>query len=135
MQYLPLNPNSVCYLSLERAAQRYAHDLSIWMKLRERIVSPWLEVRYEDCVANLEGEAKRALAFLDLNWDPKVLQYRERLKEKVVASPTYEAVSRPLYTTAIGRWKNYAKYMEQASEILEPCVKAFGYERGLPRLP
>jgi tetratricopeptide (TPR) repeat protein len=127
MQYLPLNTNSVCFLTLERAAQRYAHDLGIWRRFRETICSPWLEIRYEDCVTHLEREARRALEFLGLPWDPQVLQYRERLKSKAVASPTYEAVSQPLYTSAIGRWKNYRKYLEPCLEILQPAIEAFGY--------
>jgi hypothetical protein len=128
MQYLPLNTNSVCYLTLERTARRYAHDMGIWRRFRETACSPWIEIRYEDCVTQLEREARRALEFLGLPWDPQVLQYRERLKSKAVASPTYEAVSQPLYTSAIGRWMNYRKYFEPCLEILQPCVNAFGYQ-------
>jgi thioredoxin-like negative regulator of GroEL len=127
MQYLPLNTNSVCFLTLERTARRYAHDMEIWLKLRERIATPWLEVRYEDCVADLEGEARRALEFLELPWDSSVLNYRERLKAKAVSSPTYEAVSKPLYTSAIGRWKNYEKYFGPCLSVLQPYVEAFAY--------
>jgi tetratricopeptide (TPR) repeat protein len=128
MQYLPLNTNSVCFLTLERTARRYAHDMGVWLKLREIIPTPWLEIRYEDCVAGLEREARRTLEFLGLPWDPSVLQYRDRLKSKSVTSPTYEAVSKPLYTSAIGRWKHYEKYLEPCLPILEPFVKTFGYE-------
>jgi tetratricopeptide (TPR) repeat protein len=127
MQYLPVNTNSVCFLTLERTARRYAHDMGVWLKLREIIPTPWLQVRYEDCVADLEKEARRVLDFLGLPWDPSVLNYRERLKAKAVSSPTYEAVSKPLYTSAIGRWKNYQKYLEPCLPILRPFIKAFGY--------
>jgi hypothetical protein len=78
---------------------------------------------------NLEREARRALEFLQLPWDPQVLRYRERMQSKAVNSPTYEAVSKPLYTSAIGRWKHYQKYLEPCLEILQPCVEAFGYGR------
>ena len=128
MQYLPLNTNSVSYLSLEAAAGRYAVDLGVWRRLRELLPGPWLEVRYEDTVRQLEREARRSLEFLSLPWDPQVLNYRERLQTKVVASPTYEAVASPLYTRAIGRWKNYARYMEPCLAHLEPLVTAFGYD-------
>jgi hypothetical protein len=128
MQYLPLNTNSVCFLTLERTARRYAHDLGIWLKFRKILTTPWLEIRYEDCVADLEREARRTLEFLGLPWDPAVLDYRERLKTKAVSSPTYEAVSKPLYTTAIGRWKHYRKFLEPCLPILQPLVEAFGYE-------
>ena len=39
MQYLPLNTNSIYFLTLERAAQRYANDIGLWLKLRDRIAS------------------------------------------------------------------------------------------------
>jgi len=128
MQYLPLNPNSVCFLNLERAARRYANDMGTWLRLRELVCASWLEVRYEECVTDLEKEARRAVAFLEMPWTPQVLEYRERLKTKAVSSPTYEAVSKPLYSSAIGRWRNYQKYVEPYLEILKPCLKAFGYD-------
>jgi tetratricopeptide (TPR) repeat protein len=127
MQYLPLNPNSVCFLTLERTAQRYATDMAVWRRLRDTIASPWLQVRYEDTVADLEKEARRALEFLGLPWETQVLNYRERLQNKAVGSPTYEAVSQPLYTRAIGRWKNYRKFLEPCLPILQPSMDAFGY--------
>ena len=126
MQYLPLNTNSVCYLSLERAVERYTIDMGAWRRFREILPACWLEVRYEDTVANLEREARRALSFLGLPWNAQVLNYRERLKTKAVASPTYEAVSRPLYATSIGRWRHYAKYFEPHLSRLQPFVEAFG---------
>jgi len=127
MQYLPLNTNSVCFLTLERTARRYAHDMGVWLKLRDMIPTPWLQVRYEVCVADLEKEARRVLNFLGLPWDPSVMNYRERLKAKAVSSPTYEAVSKPLYTSAIGRWKNYQKHLEPCLPFLQPLIEAFGY--------
>jgi len=127
MQYLPLNANSVYFLTLERAAKRYANDLGLWRKLREKMASPWLEVRYEDTVQKLEHEAQRTLAFLGLAWEPGVLAYRERLKAKAVSSPTYEAVNQPLYTRAIGRWKHYEKHLVNALPHLESIIEALGY--------
>jgi len=127
MQYLPLNANSVYFLTLERTAQRYANDMGLWRKLRSLIASPWIEVRYEDAVNNLEKEARRVLDFLGLEWEPDVLNYREHLRGKAVASPTYEAVSQPLYTRAIGRWKNYQRFLEPHLPILQPSLDTFGY--------
>jgi tetratricopeptide (TPR) repeat protein len=127
MQYLPLNPNSVCFLTLERTAHRYANDMATWRQLRQMIASPWIEVRYEDTVADLEKETRRAIDFLGLPWERQVLAYRDRLKTKVVGSPTYEAVSQPLYTRAIGRWKNYQEFLEPYLPILQPSIDAFGY--------
>jgi tetratricopeptide (TPR) repeat protein len=127
MQYLPLNANSVHFLTLERAARRYANDLNLWLTLREKITSSWLQVRYEDTVGSLERETRRVLEFLGLPWEGQVLTYRDRLKEKAVASPTYEAVSQPLYTRAIGRWRHYEKHLETSLPHLEPVMQKLGY--------
>jgi hypothetical protein len=128
MQYLPLNHNSVCYLTLERTAARYAHDLQVWLRLREKLCTPWLETRYEDYVRHLEEQAKSVLQFLGVPWDPVVMSYRERLKDKAVSSPTYEAVSKPVYTSSIGRWRHYEEHLTPHLRVLAPLVKAFGYD-------
>lgn len=127
MQFLPLNTNSVCYLSLDRAVERYSVDMGVWRRLREVLPEGWLEVRYEDAVRDLEAEARRALSFLGLPWDPAVLNYRDRAKEKAVSSPTYEAVSKPLYTSSIGRWRHYESHFGPLLKKLQPFVDAFGY--------
>lgn len=127
VQQLPLNPVSVHYLTLESTAKKYAKSMTAWFKIREMLRNPWIEVRYEDMVANLEGEARKALDFLGLPWDDVVLDYHRRAQQKHVHSPTYEAVTRPVYTSSIGRWRNYARQLEPHMEILQPFVEAFGY--------
>ncbi len=102
--------------------------MAVWRELREKITSPWLEVRYEDTVANLECEARRVLEFLGLPWEDRVLNYRDRLKDKAVGSPTYEAVSQPIYTRAVGRWRHYEEYLGPAMPQLQASIKAFGYQ-------
>ncbi|XAM01391.1 sulfotransferase [Phycisphaeraceae bacterium D3-23] len=129
LRYLPLNPVSVNFLSVERTAQRYALDMNAWLKFRDIVPNPWCEVRYEDSVADLEKQARRALETLGLPWDPAVMDYRERLgKERQVSSPTYEAVKQPVYTRAVGRWKHYEEHLAPAFETLAPFIEAFGYD-------
>lgn len=127
MQHLPLNPNSVCFLTLEHAARRYAHDLAVWREFRKIVASPWLEVRYENVVDHQEAEARRALAFLGLPWEKGVLEYRARLGAKAVGSPTYHDVAQPVYRRAVGRWEHYREFLEPILPILEPSLRAFGY--------
>jgi tetratricopeptide (TPR) repeat protein len=129
LRYLPVNSVSVQYLDVRRAALRYALDMSAWLKFRELLETPWCEVGYEDTVANIETQARRALETLGLPWHDAVLDYRQRLAaDKRVTSPSYEAVAKPIYTGAIGRWRNYAKALEPALAILAPFVREFGYE-------
>jgi tetratricopeptide (TPR) repeat protein len=127
LRYLPVNPVSACFLTLERTVNRYLLDLGGWLKIRD-MTGDWIEVRYEDTVADLPREARRALHALAVPWDEAVLGYRQRVAQKQVLSPTYEAVFKPVFTTSIGRWRNYERRMTPFLERLAPMVKALGYE-------
>ena len=128
LRYLPLNAVSVRFLSVQRTAVRYALDMSAWLKMRDLVAVPWCEIRYEDTVADLESQARKALDTLGLAWNSQVLGYRERLlKSKQVTSPTYEAVAQPIYTGAVGRWRHYERLLEPVLKTLEPFIREFGY--------
>jgi len=124
----PLSTGNVNYLDLAGTVERYTRVMGIWLTLKPLIKNPWLEVRYEDMVDDLESVARRTLNFLGVPWDPRVLAFYEHARKKVVRSPTYADVIQPVYKRAVGRWRNYQKYLEPHLEKLEPFVKAFGYE-------
>ncbi|MGB0993133.1 MAG: tetratricopeptide repeat-containing sulfotransferase family protein [Akkermansiaceae bacterium] len=128
MQELMMNSISLTYLDLQTACEQYARIMGLWLHLREVLKNPWLEIRYEDLVKNTEEESKRVLTFLDLQWDETVLDYHTRAQKKFVSSPTYSDVTQKVYQGAMGRWKNYQKHLEPHLHILEPFIKAFGYE-------
>jgi tetratricopeptide (TPR) repeat protein len=129
LRYLPLNSVSVQFLGVKRAADKYALDMSAWLRLRELVEVPWCEIRYEETVADAQGQVRKALATLGLAWDDQILNYRERLSgTKQVTSPSYEAVAQPIYTRAVGRWKHYVKLLEPALSTLEPFIREFGYD-------
>jgi len=127
MQRLPLNAVSVHYLTLEGTARAYARTMHGWLRIRNMLKNPWLEVRYEDTVADVAGQARKVLDFLGLPWDDAVMDYHHRARRKHVHSPTYEAVTKPVYTSSINRWRNYARQLEPFMEILQPFVEAFDY--------
>lgn len=77
----------------------------------------------------MERQARRAVSTLDLAWSDQVLAYRQGLMDKKrVNSPSYEAVSQPIYTRAIGRWRHYQRLLEPAFDALAPLVREFGYD-------
>ena len=118
---------SACFLTPGSSCMIYGFEIGVWLRVREMMEGNWLEVRYEDTVADLPGQARRALEFLGLPWDELVLNYRERITGKVVNSPTHEAVREPVYARAVGRWRHYEKYLGPYLDRLEPYVRALGY--------
>jgi tetratricopeptide (TPR) repeat protein len=127
MQAQMLNPATAADLTLAGGAKRYAETMSIWRTLAPLLTGRYLEVRYEDMVENLEPVARKTLDFLGVPWDDRVLGFTEHARKKMVISPTYADVTQPVYKRAMGRWRNYQRYLEPHLEKLEPFVKAFGY--------
>jgi hypothetical protein len=67
-----------------------------------------IEVNYETLVADLENEARRIIAFLQLEWEPACLDFHRT--ERTVATVSHWQVRQPLYQSSVGRWRNYEKH-------------------------
>jgi tetratricopeptide (TPR) repeat protein len=116
------------YVTIQGTVEEYTSLMDVWRTIAPLIKNPHLEVRYEDMVNDLESVAQRTLNFLGTPWDARVLGFDEHALQKVVRSPTYADVTKPVYKGAVGRWRHYQKYFEPCLEKLDPFVKAFGYE-------
>jgi hypothetical protein len=128
LPHWPISKGNVTFLNLEDTVRTYTRVMGIWRTLKPLIKNPFLEVRYEDMVDDLESVARRTLDFLGVPWDARVLAFYEHARKKMVHSPTYADVTQKVYKRAVGRWRNYQKYLEPHLEKLEPFVQAFGYE-------
>ena len=79
-----------------------------------------LRVRYEDVVADLEGEARRLLAHCDLPWEDDCLEFHK--SDRPVNTISAEQVREPIYRDAVGYWRHYEPWLGEAREILEPLL-------------
>jgi tetratricopeptide (TPR) repeat protein len=86
-----------------------AHRFAEYRRLMEHwgrvLPVPLLEVDYEETVADLEGVARRLVAWCGLDWEPACLAFHEGKRPVRTASVTQ--VRQPIYTRSIGRWKHY----------------------------
>jgi len=128
MQPLSLNPVSSAYLTLGGTVTQYASVMGFWRTILPRLRNAWIEVRYEDVVADLEASSRRTLAFLDVGWNEEVLRFHEHARSKPLRSPSYAEVTKPVFKGAVGRWRNYQKYLEPCLEQLGPFIAAYGCE-------
>jgi len=67
------------------------------------------------------------IAFLGLEWEEGVLDYHKQKNRRFSSTPSYQDITRPVYSRSKGRWRNYQPHIESALEILEPYVARFGY--------
>ncbi len=128
MQPVNILPDTAAWLSLEGTVEHYAAIMGLWAAWKPCLGDLAVEVRYEDLVDNLAATARRVLEFLGLPWDERVMRFHEHASSKVVRSPTFAEVTKPLYRASVGRWKNYQKYFEPHLPKLAPLLRAFGYE-------
>ncbi len=120
-------PFNVAFLDWEETARHFTRTLRIWLQYRAVLGEDYIEVRYEDMVADLESQVRRVLDYLELPWRDEVMSYRERAKDRPAMSPTYADVTQPVYTRAVQRWRHYEKYIEPILPTLEPVMGELGY--------
>jgi tetratricopeptide (TPR) repeat protein len=126
-QNIPLNAVNVNFLSFERLARHYADLMDIWLAVREWKGFEWIETRYEDTVLDMEKEGRRITGFLGLTWREEQARFHEKSLKKQLYSPTYQDVTRPVYTRSVERWRAYEKHLAPILPTLEPYCRTFGY--------
>lgn len=76
-----------------------------------------LDLRYEDMIADTEGQARRIMNYLDLPWDEKCLAFHEN--KRPVKTASVAQVRRPIYKTSVARWKHFEKHLAPLLDIVQ----------------
>jgi tetratricopeptide (TPR) repeat protein len=117
----PFDTCMSCFSKLFAAGQYHTYDLAELGRYYRRyraLMEHWhrvlprgriLDVRYEDVVADLEGQARRIIAHCGLAWDTRCLAFHET--ERPVRTASAAQVRRPIYKTSIGRWRGLKQFL------------------------
>ncbi|OFX01737.1 MAG: hypothetical protein A3E78_03745 [Alphaproteobacteria bacterium RIFCSPHIGHO2_12_FULL_63_12] len=127
-QYFQVNAGMAHFLDLTAAATFYDRVMTIGASMREKAPLALYEIRYETLVADFDGEIRKLLAFLGLDWDDSVQNYQETAKRRAVRTPSAKQVIEKPFSTSIGKWRRYRDGMAPALPILAPWVEKFGYD-------
>lgn len=123
-----VTPSMANFLALDTAAEFYDLSFALWERSTELFTVNHHPVVYEKLIADPEGELRALAAFLDLSWDARMLDHQATARDRgVIATASYAQVTRPLYSTAVGRWNHYRNYLEPILPTLEPWARKFGY--------
>ncbi len=117
----PLDNAISQFCLLFRGSMEYSHDLynlGTHYADYQRLMSHWktclpgqiLDIEYEALVADHESEIRRLLTFLELPWDDACLNFFAA-KRAVRTSSDFQVRS-PIYSSSVGRWKHYEKFLE-----------------------
>mgnify|MGYP006083412323 FL=1 len=102
-------------------AQFYCDYVDIMQHWHSVLPGEILDVHYEDTVTDLESQVRRVLQFCGLEFEEQCIRYWET--KRAVKTASSEQVRQPVYTSALGLWKNYAGYIEDWQQQLESVVK------------
>ena len=101
----------------EHLARRFADHLRIGDHWKRTRPLEWLDVRYEDLVADFEPNARRLIAYLDLDWEPACLEFHA--SRRIVRTASMVQVRQPIYSGSVQRWKNYESMLVPFYQALE----------------
>ncbi len=97
---------------------RYARLMEHWRKVLP--AGAFLDVQYEDIVADQEAQARRLIAYCGLEWNPACLDFHNTIRSIRTASVTQ--VRQPIYGSSVQRWRHYEKFLGPLLDALGDLV-------------
>lgn len=85
------------------------------------------EVRHEALVADLEGEVRRLLALVGLEWQPAIADFAGRAAARA-RTPSDIQLTRGLNAEGVGQWQRYAEPLAPWLPRLRRWVTRWGYD-------
>jgi tetratricopeptide (TPR) repeat protein len=115
-------------LSIKDASNLYDRTMELF-KIYEKILHLKLHIiKYENVINNFEPTIKSLLKFLELEWTDNLNEfYKTAENKRIISTPSYDQVNKPLYNKSIGRWKNYKDKFIETNNIFEKWNKEFNY--------
>jgi tetratricopeptide (TPR) repeat protein len=109
------------YKQLFGMGQDFTYDmieLALYYRQYHEIMQHWhevlpgkvLDVHYEETVTDLETQVRRILDHCGLPFEESCLRFHET--KRAVRTASSEQVRQPLYTSALGYWRHYEKYLQ-----------------------
>ncbi len=98
--------------------RQYVRLMEHW---RTVLPVPLLELDYEEVVSDLEGTTRRLLAACGQEWDPACLEFHRTVRPVRTASAIQ--VRRPIYTSSVHRWRNYALALDDLFAAVPPDTR------------
>jgi len=108
-------PHSYDLGELGRYYRKYRELMAHWEKVLPK--GTIKTVVYEDVVTNMEKEAKQLIEFLGLEWNEKCLDFHN--SDRPVKTASVAQVRKPIYKTAVKRWKKYGDGLKPLADAIE----------------
>jgi hypothetical protein len=111
--------------NMVRCAQKWARGVTKARSEGRRIPERYLEVRYEDLLANPEMELRRCCSFLDVEYDPSMVHLRFSTEFRGAAKE-----ARAIVSTNVRKFEHLLdeRTRRRIEETAGATLRAFGYD-------
>jgi tetratricopeptide (TPR) repeat protein len=110
-------------LDLDLFTHYYIQYRRLMEHWRRVLPKPMLERVYETAVADFAASARRLVEFCGLDWQESCLEFYKT--ERAVRTASIQQVRQPVYTSSIGRWRDYEAqapdFFRRIGELAEPA--------------
>lgn len=114
-------------LSLEDVAACYDATMDMLAACREKLPLSFHEATHERLVEDPEARTKALCEFLDVAFQPQMLDFAERAATRNIDAPEAGMLARGLSRESVGAWRRYAQPLAPVMPALERWRVGFGY--------
>lgn len=122
------NPMDACFAMYKQSFFRFAYtldDLGRYYIAHDRLVRHWtqllgdrlIEVGYEALVADQEGQTRRLLGRLGLDFEQACLEFDQN--ESAVATASSAQVREKIHSRSVNRWRRFEQELQPLRHMLE----------------
>lgn len=126
------DPRDNCFSIYKNFFDTYAHqyaydqeELARFANNYKQMMNRWdamfpdqiYHVNYEALVADQEGESRKLLDYLGLDWQDSVLEFHKT--KRAVRTASVNQVRQKIYRSSVKSWQNYAPYLQDLFDGLD----------------
>jgi hypothetical protein len=124
----PMDVGYAMYKTLFRMGYPFSYDLEDigrYICAKDRLMAHWeavlpgkiINVDYQQLVTRQEGESRKLVSALGLEWHPDCLAFHQNKSPSATASAAQ--VRQPIYSSSVGKWKRYENQLAPLAKILK----------------
>ncbi len=115
------------FLDFEKTINFYNEVFDLFFSYEKELNLNYYKIKYEDLVFDFKNQVIDLLKYLDLKYEKKLETFYKTAKNRErISTPSYSQVINPLYTTSIGRWRNY-EAKTNINKLLKIWIDKFNY--------
>ncbi len=115
------------FLDFKKTTNLYNEVFDLFFNYEKELNLNYHKIKYEELIYDFKNQVNNLLKYLDLKYE-KTLEtfYKTAKNRERISTPSYSQVINPLYTSSIGRWRNYIE-QTNIDKILDNWIVKFNY--------